>query len=30
MVASYFPDEVADYIFDWENQADKYFKFNFW
>ena len=29
MVASYFPDEIADYIFDWKNQGDKYFKFNF-
>ena len=25
-----FPDEIADYIFEKENQADKYFKFNFW
>ena len=28
-VASYFPDEIADYIFDQGNQTDKYFKFNF-
>ena len=29
MVASYFPNEITDYIFDLEKEADAYFKFNF-